>query len=118
MTEEHPAAPVEPKMVHTDPWREGAGLIDRLLDMRSLPPVAGQTTENPYTTASLRYLASEDFADGYKAGLDAALDALVPTLKEIVLQPPAGGMAGAYSKSLTDKLIGRVPLRRTRFGWE
>lgn len=101
------AAPA-PAGVKTDPWQGPVGLIDSLLDRRRMPD----------PSHLVAFLANEDFAKGYQAGIDAALDQLVPALKKIALLPPLTGMPGSYPRGEVDKVIGRVPLKRTVNGWE
>lgn len=82
------------------------GLIDGLLDRRLMP-------DPRYLPA---YLAEETFAEGYLAGIDTALDLLVPATKAILLLPSEG--VGAISRGAVEKLIGRVPIERNRYGWQ
>lgn len=92
-----------------DPWQPGVGLLDGILDRRRMPTKADSV---------MRFMVDEDYREGYKAGIDAAMDLLVPALKAVVLLGTFQNTAGTYSKADVDKIIGRVPLKRTLKGWE
>lgn len=84
------------------------GLIDGLLDRRRMPD----------PTQLVDFLTNADFAKGFQAGIDVALDQLIPALKRVALLPPLTGMPGSCPRGEVDKIIGRVPLKRTAKGWE
>ena len=98
-----------PETPPPDPWKGNpSGLIDGLLDRRSMP--------DPRHLEA--FLVDHSFKQGFQAGIDAALDQLVPALKAVMLLPPHNNATGSLPRAGVEKIIGRVPLKRTATGWE
>lgn len=86
------------------------GLIDALLILRNAP--------DPDVL-----LQGEAALNGWRRGVDASLDRLVPALKAISMMEVAGSSASVHGihciqKPAIEKVIGRVPLERTKKGWQ
>jgi hypothetical protein len=95
------------------------GLLDKLLDLRAMPDA--KVLLYRLSQAPEDLIESDPEADavyGWRAGIDAAMDVVVPALKSIVMMP--GGSCGStcLPKVDVESLIGRVPLTRSdRQGW-
>lgn len=89
------------------------GLIDTLLAIRQVP---GPETLLRLTQPREDLLDEHEAILGFRAGLDAALDLVVPALKQIVMLPADKG-PNAISKAEVERIIGRIPLNRNERGW-
>jgi hypothetical protein len=94
-----------------DHWTNGgeivtSGLIEELLVMRETPTPANLDRVS-------RFLTNRDYADGFTAGIEQALDLLVPAAKRAALLATVQNHGpNCVSKLELEAILGRVPVRR------